>query len=497
MLYPVLTYSRNLGDFTHDISKLHQHGLKAIRLIYKGKTEDEFNRRIAEMQKWLSARNIDLDIWIDLPGKKPIAGDLGFGLEITAGMEIHLCEQGMKHHSRHKHLLPTLHFFNHKNFPMLEAGDIISIADDELNILVKEIKENRVICEALNSFFLTSNRSMNVKNKPFDMVANSEADLEFVRNMADISKNIKLVVSFTRTAEDLLKIKTLQPEVEVIPKIETLIDEVNLLEILDCCETVLLGRGDLSIECKPNELFGFQEKLIHLCKQHNKKLVVGTGLLANISDKQSPTISEIMDYSYLRRENIEGFLLAGSNALNFPLQILEFMEEFEISVKKSARNFRIYKMPQIKDRVKALQLYMECNASDDIGENWEHFHNHEIISHLNSLSETDCQRLMTEMWLWGDEVYSNLADPFLVISNPNLDGDFLYCKIFMETSDAELEEYLLENLTVGGIQKGSQPITFFLDLESKAKRVNERLNGGWTIRIEGIRQKIEEEIQMR
>ncbi len=327
MIYPILTYSRNLGDFAHDLTALHQCGLKAVRLIYKGKSEAEFNQRIQEIQEKITEEKLDIEILIDLPGKKPIAGDLQQGLDVKLGMEYHLTD----HTSEFSFpVIPTVNFFDHPNFPNLAVGDLISIADDELNMVVKEVKEKVVSCEALNSFRLTSNRSLSVKNNPFEVEANSEADLLFVQNLKNAPRNVKLVVSFTKTAGDLLKLKAMQPETGLIPKIETLLDDSDLLEIMDCCETIMLGRGDLSLACKPNEFFKFQEHLIGLCKEHNKQLIIGTGLLTGIGHKQSPTISEIMDYSYLRNMGIEAFLIAGSNAHNYPLQTLEFMQEFEL-----------------------------------------------------------------------------------------------------------------------------------------------------------------------
>jgi len=323
MIYPILTYSRNLGDFPFDLAELHASGLKAIRLIYKGKTEEEFNLRIKEIQEKITETDIELDILIDLPGQKPIVGNLGKGRDVKIGETWSLTS----FHS--ENTIPTLDFFNHECFPDLAAGDIISIADDELNLKILEIREDALVCEALNSYLLTSNRSLGIKNKPFPIAANSEAELQFVRNLRDVPKNLKVVVSFARTVQDILTIKALQPEIDVIPKIETLVSEADLLEIMKHCKTVMLGRGDLSLVWEPKQLFEFQDKLIQLCKELGKELIIGTGLLNGVTDKQSPTIAEVMDYGYLRSKGIEAFLIAGSNALYYPVQTLKFMKEFE------------------------------------------------------------------------------------------------------------------------------------------------------------------------
>jgi hypothetical protein len=67
-----------------------------------------------------------------------------------------------------------------------------------------------------------------------------------------------------------------------------------------------------------------------LCKQRKKQLIIGTGLLTGIGDKQMPSISEVMDYAYLRNQGIEAFLIAGSNALYQPIKTLEFISEFDL-----------------------------------------------------------------------------------------------------------------------------------------------------------------------
>ena len=326
MIYPILTYSRNSGDFTYSLNELHKHGLKAIRLIYKGKSEAEFNFRINEIQEKTREHKLDIDMLIDLPGSKPIVGDLPNGLNVIQGKEYQLLSHDSKSLPT---AIPTSGFFNHESFPKLASGDIISIADDELNLIVKEVQENLVLCEALNSFHLSSNRSISVKNKPFSFEANSEKDLLFVQNMKQNTRNIRILVSFTKNAEDIRKLKSLQPQIDFIPKIETILDNAALLEIMQECQTILLGRGDLSTSSKPNEIFSFQKRLIDLCIAQKKELIIGTGLLSGIGDNKQPSISDLMDYGYLRSMGIQAFLISGSNAHNKPLETLKFMSEFQ------------------------------------------------------------------------------------------------------------------------------------------------------------------------
>ncbi|MCV9927619.1 hypothetical protein OIU83_08155 [Flavobacterium sp. LS1R49] len=151
-------------------------------------------------------------------------------------------------------------------------------------------------------------------------------------------------------------------------------------------------------------------------------------------------------------------------------------------------------IPKIEDKIKALYLYIDGNASDTEGDSWYYGHNPIIVSHINTLSKAECERLVSEIWNWKEEILVDLADPFLQIENPNLDGCFLYCKIFMNITDIENEQYLIENIhLVNTIPKRSQPISFFLDLENKIIRVNEKLDGRYKYCVEQIKLKINTE----
>jgi len=151
-------------------------------------------------------------------------------------------------------------------------------------------------------------------------------------------------------------------------------------------------------------------------------------------------------------------------------------------------------IPKIEDRIKALYMYIEGNASDTEGDSWHYGHNPIIVSHINNLSKKDCERLTSEVWNWKEEILINLADPFLGIRNPNLNGYFLYCKIFMEINDIENEEYLLGNIhLVNAIPKRTQPLSFYIELENKITKLNEKLNGNYKYSVEQIKLKIDTE----
>lgn len=147
-------------------------------------------------------------------------------------------------------------------------------------------------------------------------------------------------------------------------------------------------------------------------------------------------------------------------------------------------------IPQIKDKVKALYLYLQSHESDHEGDSWYYWHNPNIVSHLNGFSKEDCEKLTLKIWDWDDDMLLGLADPFLLISNSNLDGDFLYCRIFLVIKDLEDLDYLSQNLqpALYHIKTRSQPLSFYADLENK---INETCKHNAPSIIGCIKEKLE------
>jgi len=153
------------------------------------------------------------------------------------------------------------------------------------------------------------------------------------------------------------------------------------------------------------------------------------------------------------------------------------------------------KIPESQDKIKALYSYIESNLSNHEGDFWHYILDPTIVTYINNLSKTDCENLIYGVYNWDEEALVSLADPFLKISNPNLDGYYLYCKIFLEIIDIENEEYLIQNIQiVNAVKKGSQPMKFYLDMENKIIAVNEKLDGRYKYAVDQIKLKINFEI---
>jgi pyruvate kinase len=323
-----LTYSRNLGDFEPNLIELSKKGLHGLRLINKGKTIEEFVARIEEIRSYDQLHNLNLEILIDLPGEKALIGNVGTGFNIEKGETYILCDEKENLAANE---IPTLNFLERIDRTKVFPGDICSIADGEVDMKIVSMDEQGIVCEAQNSFLLTSNRSFSIKgNKlPAKPISQNDQNLLDELKLLDISKDLKILVSFVTQATQVSYVKEISPNFEVISKIEDVIPDPDLEEIIRVSDGVMLGRGDLISTSKMSDVFPFQKNVIEKCSVLKKELILATGLFGDLKNSGKPSISDIMDFGFLRSLNVEAFLIAGSNANQFPFETLDLITNFE------------------------------------------------------------------------------------------------------------------------------------------------------------------------
>ena len=80
-------------------------------------------------------------------------------------------------------------------------------------------------------------------------------------------------------------------KIKVISKIEDQEGLKNLSEILDKSDGVLVARGDLGVEIAIEKLPRVQRRIIRLCAQQGKRVIVATHMLESMIKNPIPTRS--------------------------------------------------------------------------------------------------------------------------------------------------------------------------------------------------------------
>jgi pyruvate kinase len=114
-----------------------------------------------------------------------------------------------------------------------------------------------------------------------------------------------VALSFVQRPEDIVEIRRLILEYKppaaasphVMAKIEkpSCFDGDSLARIVELCDGIMVARGDLGVECAPEDVPILQKQIIDECRNQGKPVVVATQMLESMIDSPTPTRAETSD----------------------------------------------------------------------------------------------------------------------------------------------------------------------------------------------------------
>ena len=214
----------------------------------------------------------------------------------------------------------------------IKVGNRILIDDGLIELLVKSINGEDIICEILNGGELGSRKGVNVPNVPIRLPAITQKDKEDIIFGADQGIDF-IAASFIRSAEGVLEIKALlkehkAPYIPIIAKIENAEGIKNVDEIIQCADGIMVARGDLGVEIPEAEVPHLQKMLISKCNDNYKPVITATQMLDSMMRNPRPTRAEVTDVANAVYDGTDAVMLSGETAQGkYPMEALQMMVE--------------------------------------------------------------------------------------------------------------------------------------------------------------------------
>ncbi len=212
----------------------------------------------------------------------------------------------------------------------LKKGERIFLRDGMIQIEVQKIEKNLISGKVMNPGLLYSNQGMNLPDSDMG------GDILTPKDIADIEFAVKakcdyIALSFVQTAQDILGLKErlakFKSDLRVIAKIETAAAVENLEEIVVASDALMVARGDLAVETKPEAVPAVQRRMIELCKNHRKTVIVATQMLESMIQSPQPTRAEVSDVATAVLEGTDAVMLSGETAMGlFPVETVQMMK---------------------------------------------------------------------------------------------------------------------------------------------------------------------------
>ena len=315
------------GVNTHAmIERLIREGMNVARINLSHGNLDEHARYIAMVRD--SAERLDNSVAIlaDLPGPKYRTGEMqNVSAILTRNSEVVLTNRPVTGDAS---IIPI-------NFPTLsqdvKVGNRILVDDGKIQLRVKAIKGQDVICKVTVGGTLTKGRGVVVPGAavsgPF-LSAQLKTNLEFaIGQQPDY-----IALSFVTQAEDVQQVKAILKskgsDIPVICKIERGEAVKNFDSILSVCEGIMVARGDLGVEIPLQQVPMVQKDIIRKCNRAGKPVITATQMLESMISSASPTRAEVTDVANAILDGTDAIMLSAETSVGkYPVQSVKMMRQ--------------------------------------------------------------------------------------------------------------------------------------------------------------------------
>jgi len=255
----------------------------------------------------------------------------------------------------------------------VKTGDKILIDDGLIELKVISKTKDTVSTIVINGGLLKEHKGINLPGVKVTAPSLTQKDIK------DLKYGIKVGVdyfalSFVRTAADLRHIKSIikkqKSDIPVIAKIEKPEAIDNIDEIIEAADGIMVARGDLGVELRPELVPNIQKQIITKSMIANRLVITATQMLETMCTNTIPTRAEASDVANAIFDGTDAVMLSGETATGkYPIKAVQMMKriaaqaedspfmKYNIQYKKDEKNLVAQAVSQ-----SAVNIHHEVNA---------------------------------------------------------------------------------------------------------------------------------------
>ncbi|TWO98992.1 pyruvate kinase [TM7 phylum sp. oral taxon 351] len=312
------------------IEELIMAGVNGCRLNFSHGNYEERDEQIRAVRAAAAKKGRSVAILQDLQGPKIRLGEIaGNHFDVKHGDEVILDSSVTKHDG--SNILPVQYNLAER----MKVGEPLYMFDGKIKSEVIEIISKTAIkVKILNDGFVMSKKGLNLPETDFggDVITEKDmADIEF-----GASRDFDYVaMSFVQSAEDIEKLRQIMlshgSTAQIIAKIETkkaIESDEKMEAIVKATDGIMVARGDMAVEAGNEVVPIVQKKLIALCRQYGKIVIVATQMMGSMVDNPEPSRAEVSDVANAVMQGADAVMLSDETANGkYPIEAVRQMKK--------------------------------------------------------------------------------------------------------------------------------------------------------------------------
>ena len=360
------------------ILSLIQHGVRIFRINFSHGTFEDYERLLNNIRKAEKQSGEHIAVLGDLSGPKIRVGKvIEGGVQLQEGQEIKFVKREIITGEK------NLEFAFGSTFPHfideVEPGERILLDDGNVELKCTGRKGNgsasELICKVVNGGLITSSKGINLPDSDLSVPSMTEKD--FLCTKFAVEKGFDyLALSFVRSGDDVKILKDelvrlgarpdepintkgdmgftevsegLKNYIPIISKIEKPQAIENLQSIINETDGIMVARGDLGVEMDIAEVAVLQKKIIHVCQEHGRPVIVATQMLESMIHSPVPTRAEVSDVANAIFDGADAVMLSGETAVGkYPVEAVRMMNRVAVKTTSFIKEHKLHTGTRMK-----------------------------------------------------------------------------------------------------------------------------------------------------
>lgn len=307
-------------------------GMNVARVNMSHGTSDELEKLFATIKDAIRESGKNVSILLDTKGPEVRVGTFKDGsVKLEEGKTFSLykeCEQGDENgvSLSFPKLVDLFYADGTKS-----VGRELLLDDGIISLVIKEVKEDRIVCSVNKGGVLKNRKSINIPGYNINMPYVSAQDRKDIEFGLTHGANV-VAASFVRTHEDVRTLRDFIDSVgfeyvEIIAKIENQSGVDDMDAIMDYADGIMVARGDMGVEIPFIKLPEIQKTLIRKCVARGKYVITATQMLESMTTSPRPTRAEISDVANAVYDGTSAVMLSAESAAGkYPVESVKALD---------------------------------------------------------------------------------------------------------------------------------------------------------------------------